>query len=135
MAKYTTTVRGNRMTQLNTDIGNGAKIRLYKGTTPTDANTAISGQTLVAEWTGGSPFGTVSAPTLTMSGAPLSTTASAAMASGDNCFIRLFKSDGSTVIGDFTCDTTGAEFTINNKNVSSGQTINLTGATITAGNA
>jgi len=135
MAKYTTAIRTSQMSQRNTDIGNGAKIRLYKGATPTDANTALGSQTLVVEWVGASPFGAAANGVLTMSGAPLSANAAVAMADADNCFIRLFKADGTTVVGDFTCATSGTEFIINNKNLAVGQQVQLTGATITAGNA
>ena len=95
--KYSTTVRTDRATSLNTDIGTSAQLNIYTGTRPTAVGTALSGNTLLVTLTGnGTAFGTASAGVLTAS----AITSGTAVASGTASFFRLFKSDGTTAVID-----------------------------------
>lgn len=82
-----TTIRSNRMSSTNTDIGNAAVLRFYDGTRPATGGTATN---LLASLTCGSPFGTVSAGVLTAN----SITGANASASGTATWARLVTSGG-----------------------------------------
>ncbi len=77
---------------------NNGKIRAYSGTPPANANTALSGQTLLAELSfGATAFGAASSGVAT---ANAITPDSSADVTGSPSFIRVFESDGSTVVFD-----------------------------------
>ena len=129
--KYTTQVRTNQAQQIIDDIGNGAKLRIYTGTRPVDANTAISTQTVLVELVGADPFGTAS-------NGQVNATAFAsafASASGVATFFRLFKADGSTVIFDGDIGLNSGDMALDNTNIAVGQEIIFNGFTLTIGNA
>lgn len=77
---------------------NSGKIRAYNGTPPANANTALSGNTQLAEMTfGATAFGAASNGVAT---ANAITPDSSADATGSPSFIRVFESDGTTVVFD-----------------------------------
>lgn len=122
--------RGDAVTSL---AGNGALLRIYAGTIPTDANTAIGAQTLLGTLTCGSPFaaaasgGVVTANAITQD--------SAADATGTAAFFRLFASNGTTVVMDGTVGTSGADLNLTTVSVTSGQPIQVTSFVLTEGGA
>lgn len=129
--KYTTPVRTNQAQQIIDDIGNGALLRIYTGTRPADANTAIGSQVMLVELTGASPFGTAT-------NGQLNATAFAnafAVASGVATFFRLFKSDGTTAILDGDVGLNTGDMALDNTNIATGQEITFNGFTLTIGNA
>jgi hypothetical protein len=84
---------------------NSGYIRVYSGTRPTNADTALSGNTLLAELRfGATAFGSSSAGVLT---ANAITSDSSADATGTASFVRLFKSDGTTALDDLSVSATG----------------------------
>src|SRR5689334_2272930 len=88
-----------------TRAGNAALLRIYSGTQPASADTALSGNTLLAELTCASPFaGAASGGVLTASAI---TQDSSADATGTATFFRLVKSDGTTVVADGSVGTSG----------------------------
>lgn len=89
---------------------NSGKLRVYSGTRPTNADTALSGNTLLAELTMNATSFTEAAGVLT---ANAITSDASADANGTASFVRLFQSDGTTVVGDFSVGTSGAECIIN----------------------
>lgn len=86
---------------------NSGKFRVYSGTRPTDADTALSGNTLLAELVLNSTFSpNASGGVLTANAV---TADSSADATGTASFIRVFESDGTTVFADLSVGTSGAE--------------------------
>ena len=110
---------------------NTGYLRIYSGTRPTDANTALSGNTLLAELR----FNATAFPA--SSGGVLTANAitgdSAADATGTASFARCFESDGTTVIGDLSVTATGGGGEIQFATLSfvAGVAINITSFTIT----
>lgn len=81
------------------DNYNSGKLRIYSGTRPANADTALSGNTLLAELTfGATAFPAASGGVLT---ANAITSDPAADATGTASFARAFESDGTTVLDDF----------------------------------
>lgn len=112
--KTTAALRGNAIAVLGTALNSGY-LRIYSGTKPTNADTALSDQTLLAELRfGETAFGSPSAGAIT---ANAITQDSDANATGTATFARLFQSDGSTVVCDLTVGTTGAELNLNSTSI------------------
>jgi hypothetical protein len=99
--------RRNETLNALADNCNNGYIRVYSGTRPTDADTALSGNTLLAELRfGATAFAAASGGTMT---ANAITDDSAANATGTASFVRCFESDGTTVVWDLSVGTSGAE--------------------------
>jgi hypothetical protein len=129
--KYSNGTRDAQQTGLITYAGTGSIIRLYDGTQPANANTAISTQTLLVSLTVAGSFGTDSNGTITLG----SVTSGTAVASSTATFFRIVKSDGTTVVMDGSVGTSGADMNLNSTVISSGQTVAITAGTFIRGNA
>jgi hypothetical protein len=129
--KYSNGTRNAQQQGLITYAGSGSIIRLYDGTQPANANTAISTQTLLVSLTIAGGFGTDSNGTITL-GAVTSGTAGA---SGTASFFRIVKSDGTTVVMDGSVGTSGSDLNLNTTTIASSQTVSITAGTIIRANS
>ncbi len=129
--KYSNGTRDAQQTGLITYAGSGSIIRLYDGTQPTNANTAISTQTLIVSLVVSGSFGTDSNGSITLG----TVTNGTAVASSTATFFRIVKSDGTTVVMDGSVGTSGADMNLNSTTISSGQLVAITAGTIIRGNA
>jgi len=129
--KYSNGTRDAQQTGLITYAGSGSIIRLYDGTQPTNANTAISTQTLLVSLTISGAFGTDSNGTITLGTVSNGT----AVASSTATFFRIVKSDGTTVVMDGSVGTSGADLNLNTTTISSGQVVSITAGTIIRANS
>ena len=111
------------------NAGSGAAtIKLYSGTQPADANTGLSGNTLLATFTLDDPaFGASSSGVITLAGVPRTTTGAAA---GTATWARCETSTPGTV---FDCDvgTASATLILNTTTISVGVDVSITAGTIT----
>ena len=128
--KYSNGTRDAQQQGLITYAGSGAIIHIYDGTQPSNANTAISGQTLLVSLTISGSFGTDSNGTITLS----SVTNGTAVASGTAQFFRITKSDNSTVVMDGSVGTSSADMILNNTSIANGQTVSISSGTIIRAN-
>jgi hypothetical protein len=128
--KYSNGTRDAQQQGLITYAGSGAIIRIYDGTQPSNANTAISGQTLLVSLVISGSFGTDSNGTITLS----SVTNGTAVASGTGQFFRIVKADGTTVVMDGSVGTSSADMILNNTSIASGQTVSISSGTIIRAN-
>lgn len=128
--KYSNGTRNAQQQGLITYAGSNAIIRIYAGTQPANANTAITTQTLLAALTITGSFGTDSNGTLTI-GSVASTTA---VASGTASFFRIVKSDGTTVVMDGSIGTSDADMIVNSTTVNSGENVQISSGTIIRNN-
>ena len=128
--KYSNGTRDAQQTGLITYAGSGSIIRLYDGTQPTNANTAISTQTLIVSLVVSGSFGTDSNGSITLG----TVTNGTAVASSTATFFRIVKADGTTVVMDGSVGTSGADMNLNSTTISSGQTVAITAGTIIRGN-
>jgi hypothetical protein len=129
--KYSNGTRNAQQQGLITYAGSGSIIRLYDGTQPANANTAISTQTLLVDLTIAGGFGTDSNGTITLG----AVTSGTAVASGTASFFRIVKSDGTTVVMDGSVGTSGSDLNLNTTTVASAQTVSITAGTIIRANS
>lgn len=129
--QYSTTHRTNATTQLNTDIGASAVIKIWTGTMPANCGTTDSG-TNIATFAGNSGgFGTVSSGVLTASAVASTTGINGGGTAG---YFRIYPTAATTTnaVVQGTCGTSGADMILTNTSISSGQTVNFTSLTVTA---
>lgn len=110
------------------DAGSGAaKIRIFSGTMPVNADTALAGNTLLAELTCTDPCASPSASkTLTLS--PI-TQDSSADASGTATFFRLVDSTNLVIVqGDVTATGGGGALEMNTTSIIAGGPVQITAA-------
>jgi hypothetical protein len=130
MARFVT-ARRNAMLDTLTSSANSGLINIYSGTRPTNANTALSGNTLLASLTlNATSAGSASSGVWTANSI---TADSSADATGTASFARVFQSDGTTAIVDVSVGTSGAELNLNTLSIVSGATVSVTSFTITFG--
>lgn len=114
---------------------NSGTIKIYAGTQPTDANTAVSTQTLLATLTFGSTaFGSSAAAGTTPSRkatitANAITDDTSADATGTATWFRILKSDGTTVVLDGSVGTSGADMNLATTSLVSGEDVAITSCT------
>lgn len=121
-----TVARNRFLDQLNTDIGASGRLRIYDGTQPTDANTALGAQNLLADL-------------------PLSATAFAAAASGQIAAAAItsanagatgtatwgsFTTSAGTRVLDFSVGTATADLVLNSVAISSGASVAVSAFTL-----
>ena len=128
--KYSNGTRNAQHQGLITYAGSGAIIHIYQGTQPANANTAISGQTLLVSLTISGGFGTDSNGTLTLG----TVTDGVAVATGTAEFFRITKSDNSTVIMDGSVAVSGADLNLNNTSIATTQVVGISSGTIIRAN-
>ena len=128
--QYSNGTRDAQQNGLITYAGSNAIIRLYNGTQPANANTAISTQTLLVSLAISGAFGTDSNGTLTFSTINNGT----AVATGTASFFRIVKSDGTTVVMDGSVGTSSADLVLNTVSIVTGDTVAITSGTIVRGN-
>lgn len=113
------------------DAGAGAgSVVIYSGTQPADADTALAGNTVLAQITLSDPaFGAASDNTpgaiAAASGLPLSDTS--ADATGTATFFRVLDSDANVIMqGDVTATGGGGDMEINSTSIVAGATVRIT---------
>ena len=113
-------------------------LEIYAGTQPTDANTALSGQTLLS---GGMTFaatafgtpvatGVAGSRVVTATANPIVSDTSAA-ATGTAAWFRAYKSDGVTGVMDGSVGTSGCDLNLNTTAIVQYATVSVTSLTIT----
>jgi hypothetical protein len=108
---------------------NTGYLRIYDGSQPAGADTAITSQTLLAELRFGSTaYGAAVAGVAT---ANAITDDSSANASGTAAWFRALKSDGTTAVYDGTVGTAGCDLNLNSVAISSGADVGISSLTYT----
>jgi hypothetical protein len=111
-----------------TALLNSGKLRIYDGSQPANANTAVSTQNLLAELTfNATAFGAASAGVATAN----AITSATAAATGTAAWFRAVKSDGTTVVWDGSVGTSGANLNLATVAISSGATVSVSALTYT----
>ena len=128
--KYSNGTRNAQQNGLITYAGSGALIKIYAGGQPANANTAISGQTLLVTLTVSGSFGTDSNGTITLS----TVTNGTAVATGTASFFRITQSNGTTVVMDGSVATSDADLVLNNTSIATGQVVSISAGTIIRAN-
>jgi hypothetical protein len=127
---YSNGTRNAQQQGLITFAGSGSIIRIYQGTQPANANTAISSQTLLVSLTIVGSFGTDANGTITIG----AVTSAQAVATGTAQFFRIVKSDGTTVVMDGSVGTSDADMILNTTAIANTQTVTISSGTIIRAN-
>jgi hypothetical protein len=125
------TAEARRNEALDTLTNNAAAglLRGYTGTRPTNADTALSGNTLLFTLTANATaFGAASSGVLTANAV---TSDSSADATGTVTFVRLWESDGTTPIEDYSVGTSGTEVIVNSTSIVTGAVVSCSAWTVT----
>ncbi len=110
-------------------LANSGYLRIYDGSQPANANTAVSTQNLLAELRfGATAFGGASAGVLT---ANAITDDSDADATGTAAWFRVLKSDGTTVLWDGSVGTSGCNLNLNSVAIQQHAQVSVTSFTHT----
>lgn len=110
-------------------LANSGKLRIYDGSQPATADTAIGAQVLLAELTmNATAFGSAVAGVAT---ANAITTDSSADATGTATWFRMTQSNGTTVICDGSVGTSGADLNLNTTSIVAGAAVAVTSFTLT----
>jgi hypothetical protein len=134
--QYSVTLRNNQLGQIETTIGTAPKLRISTGSKPANCAAADSGTLLVeitlpSDWLGtpGTPDAGVVYKAGTWSGT--------ATADGTAGHWRIKDSTGTTVHtqGTITATGGGGDITLDNTSITTSQTVTITSASFTAGNA
>ena len=132
---YIDVMRNAMLDEITAEIDAGAgagTLRIYDGTPPADADTALSGNTLLAQLT----MSATSA--LAASGGVWTADTITADSSADNTgtasFFRALDSDANVVLQG-TVGTSGADLNLNSVSITAGDNVAVSSWTITEGNA
>lgn len=124
--QYGTTLRNNQVSQIQTSIGGSGSLRIFSGAEP--ANCAAADPTgLLVTITLPATFLTSAGGVTTIAG----TWSASATATGTAASFRMY--DNSAVC--HVQGNTTADLVLNNQSIATGQTVQVTSFTVTAGNA
>jgi hypothetical protein len=129
---YKTTLRNAHLDAITAAIGSNGLLRMYSGTQPADADTGLSGNTLLAELA----LSSTAAPSA--SGGVLTLNSITPDSSADNSGTATWGSltaSGGTRIVDFSIGTSGADLNLNTVSIIAGAQVSVSSFAITAGNA
>jgi hypothetical protein len=126
--------RNARLSAIPTTIGTSAKLEIYTGSVPANCAASTTGTKLAEYDLASSYFNAPSAGAMVLSSLPITI---AAVGNGVAGYFRLFASDGVTCGMQGTCTLTGSggDLTFDNTNFVTSQNVNITGFTVTDGNA
>lgn len=128
---YKTTTANARLDQVDSDIGASGFLRIYNGTPPADADTALGGgNTLLAECNlSATAFGAASSKTLT---ANAITDEGSAPATGTATFFRLVTSGGTCIVqGTVTATGGGGDLELSTTSINTSDTVSISSFVIT----
>ena len=133
---YPAALQNAMLDEITTRAGASALLKIYDGSQPATADTAVSGQTLLAELTCNATFApAASGGVLTLNAISDDTSANA---SGTATWFRITDSGGTTTVldGDITTVATGTgDLQLDSTSITATQTVNVDSFTITEGNA
>lgn len=135
-----TTTRNNRASEINTDLGASAKVKIYSGSAPASVNDTATGTLLAECICNATAFGTVTAGSLeadNVSGQTYVARDASANADGTAGYVRLTDSSDNAIVQFSTVGTTGSgqEVILPTLTIVSTQPVEVQSVTINEGNA
>ncbi len=126
--RITATVANEMLNAAYEPDSDGGQLQIYTGTQPAAGGGALSGNTLLATLTFGTPaFPGASGGVLTAN----AITSGTAGNTGTATWFRMTKSNGTTVLLDGSVGTSGADCNLNSTSITSGGTVSCSSFTIT----
>lgn len=126
MSYSITTAQKNAALNAIATAHNNGSIKLYSGSVPADANAANTGSLLVSCALNATAFGSAASGTITAN----AITTTNATAAGTASYYRTFASDGTTVLGQGTVGTSGADLNINTTSIALNGPVQITVYTV-----
>ena len=130
---FTVTTRNNMLDEITAliDAGTAGKLKIYDSTRPTNADTAVGAQVLLAELTlNTTSFPAASSGSMT---ANAITDDSSANATGTASWFRIESSAGAAVV-DGDVSTAASDLNLNTVSITSGVAVSISSLVLTAGN-
>lgn len=125
--KLTNAVASTLANAITTAVGTSGRCKIYSGSAPATADTAVTGTLLVDVPLSATAFGSASNGVITLNGVPLTVAASA---SGTAGYFRITTSGGTAILqGDV--GTSGAQLNLNTTTITSGVNVTITSGTVT----
>lgn len=133
--KFSAALRNAQQDAITTQCGANANLKIYSGSQPATPETAIGAQVLLATCACNATFApAASGGVLTLNSISNGTGTAGAAGGTTATWFRLETSGGTAKI-DGTVGISGCDLNINNTNIATGQTVSVTSATFTNGNA
>jgi hypothetical protein len=132
---FTVALQNSILNAITTDIDSGSgagKVRIYNGSRPADADTAVSGQTLLAELTLSDPSAAAASGGVWTANSV--TGDASADATGTASWFRVLDSDNNVVM-DGDVGTSGSDLNLNSTSLTVGGTVDITSFVLNAGNS
>jgi hypothetical protein len=127
---YRITLKNTRLDAITSAVSTSGLVRIYNGTRPATVDTALSGNTQLAELTCSATFApAASSGTLTVNAIGSDASADA---SGTASFGSFLTSAGTRIV-DFSVGTAGSDLNLNTNVISAGGAVSITSAVIVAG--
>lgn len=127
--KYAVALKNARLNLINTQIGSSGLLSIYSGTQPTNPDTALSGNTLLASLALSATFAPSASGGVLTANAITSATASATATA---TWATLTTSGGTRIV-DMSVGTSGADLNLSTTSIVSGATVAVSSLTITSG--
>ena len=129
--KYSASLKNAQQDAITTKLGANAVLNIYSGTQPTNPDTAIGAQVLLASLTCNATFApAASGGVLTLNSISNGTGTAGASTGTTATWFRLTTS-GAVAHIDGSVGTSGADLNLNNTSIATGQTVSVTSATLT----
>lgn len=129
--KYKTTLKNSRLDAITSAIGTSGLLRIYSGTQPTNPDTALGAQVLLAELPLSSTFAAAASSGVLTANAI--TNDSSADATNTATWFTLCTSGGTRIV-DGSVGTSGSDLNLNTTSIVAGAQVSVSSLTITAGN-
>lgn len=126
-----TAQRNAALDAITSAIGASGRLRIYDGTAPANANTALSGNNLLVDLPLSATFAPAAAGGVLTANAI--TTTNAALSGNPATFFRLTTSAGAAVVQG-SIGTSGADLNLNTTNIVAGGPVAISSLVLTAGN-
>lgn len=128
--KYAVALKNDMLAALATDIGTSGFLRIYNGTQPTNPDTALSGNTMLANLPLSATAGTSTGGVFTFNAISTETSADNTGTASWGSFVT----SGGVRKADFTVGTSGTDLILNTTSIVAGAAVSCSAATITNGN-
>lgn len=132
--KYSVALKNAMQNAITSTAGTNAVINIYSGTQPASPDTAVTSQVLLASLACSATFAAAaSAGVLTLNSISSGSGTAGAGSGTDGTWFRIATSGGTAII-DGSVGESASDLNLNNTNIATGQTVSITGFTLTNGN-
>ena len=131
--KYSASLKNLQQDAITTKVGASCLIDIMSGAQPTNPDTAIGAQVILATLTGNATFAPAAAGGVLTLNSITSGTGTAGAGGGTTATWFRMKTSGSVAHVDGTVGISGADLNLNNTSIATGQTVAVTPWTLTNG--